>query len=113
MKDFRVRKAIGYELRADLYKSTLQEIEKQNLTDRIRLVNMDFYEAPISEATVITIYLTTSANERLKPKLMKEVYPGLRVISHDFSMEGWEPAVREKFEDHTLYLYILPDAYKK
>ncbi len=108
VKDFGAKKAIGYELREDLYKTTSMEIEKHGLQDRIELVNADLFTADISEATVITLYLTTSANERLRPKLKREAKVGTRIVSHDFRIEGWEPAKRENFHDHTIYLYIVP-----
>lgn len=114
VKEFGAKKAVGYEIKKDLYKSTLKKIEQQNLNDRINLINGDLFEADISEATVITLYLTTSGNERLRPKLAKEARPGTRVVSHDFSIKGWEAT---KIEPHSyysdIYLYIIPDAFNK
>src|SRR3972149_1436 len=58
VKEFGAEKAVGYELKEGLYKSTLGEIEHQKLKDRINLINGDLFEADISQATVITLYLT-------------------------------------------------------
>jgi hypothetical protein len=55
-------------------------------------VNQDLFSADISEATVVTLYLLQSLNERLRPKLVRELKPGTRVVSHVFSMgPEWPP----------------------
>ena len=112
VKEFGAKKAVGYELREDLYESTLREINRQNLRERINLINGDLFKADISEATVITLYLTVSGNERLKTKLAKEARPGTRVVSHDFSMNGWRAS---KIETAgylgNIYLYVIPEAF--
>lgn len=112
VKEFGAEKAVGYELREDLYKSTLREIERQNLKERINLINGDLSEADISEATVITLYLSASGNERLKPKLAKEARPGTRVVSQDFRMNGWH-ASKSEITGYMgdIFLYVIPDAF--
>ncbi|MEM2904326.1 MAG: SAM-dependent methyltransferase [Candidatus Bathyarchaeia archaeon] len=110
--EFGAKMAIGYELREDLYKSDLRLIESKNLLGRVRLVNADLQGADLSEATVITLYLTSTANEKLKPKFEREARPGTRIVSHDFSMNGWRATRIERFNGHTIYLYVLPEAYQ-
>ncbi|MEM3507263.1 MAG: rRNA adenine N-6-methyltransferase family protein [Candidatus Bathyarchaeia archaeon] len=112
VKDFNAKKAVGYEIREDLYKSTLSEIQKQNLIGRVQVINKDLFKADISEATVITLYLTSIANERLKQKLIDEARYGTRVVSHDFRIAGWQASKEESFNNHVIYLYTLPYAYK-
>ena len=52
----------------------------------------DLFEAPIGDATVVTLYLLPSLNEKLIPKLKKELKPGTRIVSHAFSMgDQWPP----------------------
>jgi precorrin-6B methylase 2 len=112
IREFNVRKAVGYELREDLYKLGLQEIERQRLWDRAKIVFGDLFNADLSEATVITLYLTGTANDRLKPKLRADTRPGARIVSHDFSINGWRTLQRESFEYHTIYMYQIPHAYE-
>lgn len=109
--DFGVKKAFGYELREDLYKKTVSEIERLNLSKKVQVTNGDLFSGDLKEATVITLYLTSSANERLKQKLMNETQSGTRVVSHDFAIGNWRPAKKVNFNEHTIYLYILPQAY--
>lgn len=113
VKDFGVERAIGYEMRKDLYKQTLNDIKKQNLEDNITLINDDLLKADLSQATVITLYLTTSGNERLKPKLEKETKNRSRIVSHDFSITGWRPSMKEEFSSHIIYLYTMPESISK
>ncbi len=82
VKDFGVKSAFGYEIREDLFKTASAEVEKQNLMNKVHIFNRDLFQADLKDATLITLYLTTYANERLKPKLRAEARPGSRIVSH-------------------------------
>jgi len=60
---------------------------------------------------VVTLYLLTSSNEKLKPILAKDLRPTARVVSHDFEIRGWKPAVTEKMmvggRPHMVYVYKI------
>jgi hypothetical protein len=47
----------------------------------------------------------------LKPKLRSEARPGSRIVSHDFMINGWKPSRKENYNEHTIYVYSIPDAY--
>lgn len=108
---FEVQKAIGYELRRDLYERAVGEIHRRGLEGRAIAVNEDLMKADLREATVITLYLTTAGNETLRPKLEREGKRGTRVVSHDFKFAGWTPTSKESFNGHMLYLFTLPKAH--
>jgi len=108
---FGVQKAIGYEIRKDLYEETIGEVRHRGLEGKVIVINDDLMKADLREATVITLYLTTAGNEALRPKLEKEAKRGTRVVSHDFNFKGWSPARKEPFYGHTLYLFTLPKAH--
>jgi len=111
-KDFGAR-AVGVELKEDLVKKTLSNIYELGLQNRVTMVNGDMFKVDLTSADVIFLYLTTSANEKVKPKLEAELKQGVRVVSHDYEIVGWKPAKVEKFcenprlgyPSHTLYLY--------
>lgn len=111
-KDFKAR-AVGVELREDLAKKALSAIHEQALTDRVTIVNGDLFTVNLTSADVIFLYLTTSANEKIRPKLENELKAGGRVVSHDYEILGWKPEKVENFcenpqlgyPSHTLYLY--------
>ena len=101
-------KATGIELREDLIDRARTEIKRLNLEDRVKVIEGNFFDVPISDADVVTLYLTSSANERLRPKLEAELKPGARVISHDFKVPGWKPsAVYNELLGHTIYAYRI------
>lgn len=114
-KDFGAR-AVGIELREDLAKKALGSVQDQKLQNRVTIVNSNMFSVDLSSADVIFLYLTTSANEKVKPKLEGELKGGGRVVSHDYEIVGWEPEETEKFcenpelgyPSHTLYLYKKP-----
>jgi tRNA A58 N-methylase Trm61 len=111
-KDFGAR-AVGVELREDLVKKALNSVYEQGLQDRVTIVNGDMFKVDLTSADVVFLYLTTSANEKVKPKLEAELKPGVRVISHDYEIVGWKPAKVLNFcenpdlgyPSHTIYLY--------
>jgi SAM-dependent methyltransferase len=107
---FNVRKAVGYEIRKDLCKNVLQEVNRLNLGKKIIVINGDLFEADISEATLITLYLTYGANKRLQPKLEREARHGCKIVSHNFEMPGWRPTRKESYEGDDIYLYTMPDS---
>jgi predicted RNA methylase len=111
-KDFGAR-AVGVELREDLVKRALGTVYENGLQDRVTMVNGDMFSVDLTSADVIFLYLTTSANEKVKPKLEAELKPGVRVVSHDYEIIGWKPTKVENFcenqtlgyPSHTIYLY--------
>ena len=101
-------KATGVELREDLIERARTEIKKLNLEDKVSVIQGNFFDVAISDADVVTLYLTSSANERLRPKLEAELKPGARVVSHDFKVPGWKPsAVYNELLGHTIYAYRI------
>ncbi|PIU58573.1 SAM-dependent methyltransferase [Candidatus Bathyarchaeota archaeon CG07_land_8_20_14_0_80_47_9] len=114
-KDFGAR-AVGVELREDLVKKALGTVYEEGLQDRITIVNGDMFNVDLTSADVIFLYLTTSANEKVKPKLEAELKRGVRIVSHDYEIVGWKPLKVENFcenqllgyPSHTIYLYVKP-----
>lgn len=106
-------KAVGVELREDLAKKALITIEELGIQDKVTIVRDDLFKVDISPADVVFLYLTTSANDKVKPKLEKELERGTRIISHDYEILGWRPVSTENFcekpelgyPSHTIYLY--------
>lgn len=68
----------------------------------------DVFEFDFSAATVVTMYLLPSVNLRLRPRLLKELAPGTRIVSHDFHMGEWEPEQTRRIDSSTLYFWTVP-----
>ncbi len=106
-------RAVGVEMREDLAKRAMSVIHDNGLGDRVTIVNGDMFKVDLSSANVVYLYLTTSANEKVKPKMEAELQPGVRVVSHDYEVVGWKPYKVENFVEnpslgypsHTIYLY--------
>lgn len=68
----------------------------------------NLFEADLSQASVITMYLLPQVNLRLRPRLFEQARPGTRVVSHDFDMGAWEPERSEKVGSSMVYLWRIP-----
>lgn len=104
-------KAVGVELSPDLCHSARREVEALGLSDQVSIIQSDLMKVDLSPADVVTLYLLTSSNARIKPMLEKHLKPGARVVSHDFVIRGWTPARTERVEAdkrvHTIYVYEI------
>ena len=65
--------------------------ERAGVAERILFLNQDLFETEIGEATVVTLFLWQSLNEKLRPKLWRELKPGTRIVSYIHSMGDWKP----------------------
>ncbi|RLG85219.1 MAG: SAM-dependent methyltransferase [Thermoprotei archaeon] len=108
---FNVRKAVCVEIRRDLYEKALSEVRAKGLEDKVIVINDDMFNVDVSEATIVTLFLLTSVNKLLRPKLERELRRGARVVSHEFEIPGWIPKESLIFSDgvinHRIYLYII------
>jgi hypothetical protein len=88
-----------------------ESAETARVADRIRFVRGDFFEVPLSDATVVMLYLSRPVNLRLRPRLLRELQPGTVVVSFGVDMGDWEPervlAVDKPFAA-TLYRWTVP-----
>ncbi len=106
-------RAVGVEMREDLAKRAMSVVHDNGLGDRVTIVNGDMFKLDLSSADVVFLYLTTSANEKIKAKLENELKQGVRVVSHDYEIVGWRPIKIDNFVEnpsmgypsHTIYLY--------
>ena len=117
VEEFGVKKAVGYELNASMCESIMRRVRERGLEGRIEVVNGNLFLADLREASIVTLYLTTSGNSKLRPKLEEELRPGARVVSHDFPIRGWR-TVKGGYPDHysygthRIYVYRVPDAFR-
>lgn len=79
-----------------------------NVHDKVEFVLGDLFQADFSEASVVTLYLLSSLNLRLRPMLLEQLKPGTRIVSHAFSMGDWEPEKSEIVDGASIYLWIVP-----
>lgn len=85
---------------------------KDGVADLVEFRQQDALEADLSKATVVTLYLLSSSNVKLRPRLLSQLKPGARIVSHQFGMGDWQPDKVETFTDgngtsRTLYLWTV------
>jgi len=106
-------RAVGVELRGDLVKQAQNRVFELSLQGKVKILQSDLFDVDVSPADVVFLYLTTSANEKVKPKLESELRRGTRVVSHDYEVLGWRPFKVNNFcenpklgyPSHTIYVY--------
>jgi ubiquinone/menaquinone biosynthesis C-methylase UbiE len=102
-------KAVGVELSRDLCLAAEERVKALGLQNRVKVVHGNLLNVDLSPADVVTLYLLTSSNDRLKPNLEKYLKPGARVVSNDFEIRGWKPAsvvhAATGGSRHTIYVY--------
>lgn len=86
-------------------KTNARENGVGNLTD---FVAQDMFVAPIADASVLTLYVLTASNMELRPRILGEMRPGSRVVSHQFSMGSWLADKQESYGDIQIYMWTVP-----
>lgn len=109
----------GVEIKDDLVRLSNEAASKEGIADRVRFIKADLFKTDISKATVLTMYLMPDTVNLLKDKLLAELRPGTRVISHDYALTGWIPEkylhmdLKDKIAisgvtTTLIYLYVVP-----
>lgn len=106
-KRFGVR-AVGIDIDPQRIAEANANARGEGVTDRVSFRNTDLFTADISEASVVTLYLLDSLNEKLRPKLLRELKPGTRIVSHAFRMGDWEPEAEREVDGRRIYMWTVP-----
>jgi len=99
---------VGIEIDEALIEQSKANAEKAGVANLVRFERGDLFEADIHDATVVTLFLLSSVNLRLKPKLLRELRPGTRVVSQTFQMGDWKPEAQANVVGGILYLWKIP-----
>jgi SAM-dependent methyltransferase len=103
-------RAVGIDIDPKRISEANANAKAEKVTDKVRFIENDLFEADIGEATVVTLYLLNRLNEKLKPKLLKELKPGTRIVSHAFDMGDWKPEQTAQVGGTSVYLWRIPKA---
>ena len=114
-------RGMGVDIDGELVSLANASARKQEVADRVQFFQKDVFAADLGSATVLTLYLLPEMMDRLRPKLLKELKPGTRIVSHDFSLGDWKPdrtievSTPEKYDvtgsfTSTLHLWVVPAA---
>jgi SAM-dependent methyltransferase len=110
-RDFGAR-GVGVEIDGKLVQDSRESALKEGVADRTQFLWQDIFQADIRTATVVALYLSPELNLKLRPRLLRELRPGSRIVSHDFDMGDWRPdrTLRAKgpTREHAIYLWTVP-----
>ncbi len=99
--------AVGVEFNPDLVAYSERAARVQGVASKARFIHGDIFETDFSRATVVTLYLLSTLNLKLRPTLLK-MRPGTRIVSHAFTMDDWPPDEVSQAEYRNAYLWIVP-----
>jgi methyltransferase family protein len=104
-------RGVGVDIDPARIREARENAVKAGVADKVKFVQQDLFETDIREATVVTLFLLPEVNCRLRPKLLSDLKPGTRVVSHNFDMGDWTPLKTLKVrvpQEHTIYYWEVP-----
>ena len=110
VKKFGARRGFGVDIDPQRIEESNANAKAAGVTDRATFAVQDLFQTDFKEATVVTLYLLPEVNLRLRPKLLSDLKPGTRVVSHSFDMGDWKPdkAITVQPGGQRLYLWTIP-----
>jgi SAM-dependent methyltransferase len=101
-------RGVGVEIDPELIKEATRRARKAGVADRVTFLQADLFKTDLSEASVVTLFLSASINRRLEAKLKRELKPGSRIISHRFPIGEWIPDEDVQIKGTHVYLWNIP-----
>lgn len=106
-------RGMGFDLNPHRIAEAKENAKKANVEDRVEFVEKNLFEADVSKATLVTLYLLPDVNLRLRPKLLRELRTGARIVSHSFDMGDWKPDRKIEVNGKTLYSWEVTEKAKR
>ena len=100
-------RGVGIELDPQLIKTATKNALKAGVADKVTFIQADLFKTDFSDATVVTLYLSNSINQRLASILKRQLKPGARIVSHRFDMGNWRPEADVRLEGTHVYLWTI------
>jgi SAM-dependent methyltransferase len=108
VQKFGVRRAVGIDINRDLVLQSRANAQNAKVSSRVEFRQQDLFQTDLRNATVVTLYLLPDVNIKLRPKLLRELKPGTRIVSHAFDMGEWKPQRTEEVDGRMVYLWVVP-----
>lgn len=108
VRDRNVKQALGVDLDPQRVSEARNNARRAGVADRAKFRQGDIFKTDFSDATVLTMYLLQTVNERLRPTILKELAPGTRIVSHAFDMGEWQPDQTDSVGGRNVYMWIVP-----
>lgn len=105
-------RGVGIDIDPERIRESKENAARANVDHLVKFFEQDLFQADFHEATVVSLYLLTSVNLRLRPILLRQLRPGTRIVSHNYAMDTWKPddstVVMVNEQSHTVYFWVVP-----
>ena len=101
-------RGVGVDIDPARIKESRENAKAEGVSGAVRFFEQNLFETDIAEATVVMLYLWPEVNLKLRPKLLRDLKPGTRIVSHSHTMGDWQADDRRTVENHNLYLFTVP-----
>ena len=102
-------RGFGVDLNPVRIREATENAARANVADKVKFEVKNLFDTQIKDADVLTMYLLPSVNMQLRPRILSEMKPGSRIVSHAFNMEDWDPDQRENVDGREVFFWIVPD----
>jgi len=102
-------RGLGVDIDPNRVREARENARKAGVEDKVKFIQGDLFQTDIREATVVTLYLLPSVNLKLRPKLLAELKPGTKVVSHNYDMGDWKPEQTVNVGNHVVYVWTVPE----
>jgi SAM-dependent methyltransferase len=105
-------RGVGVDIDPKLVREARRNAERAGVADRVTILEQDLFTTALADATVVMLYLSPAINLRLRPKLLRELRPGARIVSHEHDLGDWRPektiVVSLPERNHYVFLWRVP-----
>lgn len=112
VQKFGAARGTGYDIDPERIKEANENAKQAGVTNKAKFVLGNLFEADFRDATVVTLYLLPDVNLKLRPKLLKDLKVGSRIVSHQFDMGDWQPDEKIQIDWRTVYMWTVTDKAK-
>jgi ribosomal protein L11 methylase PrmA len=112
VEKFGVARATGYDIDPERIKEANENAKKAGVSEKTRFVLGNLFEADFRDADIVTLYLLPAVNLKLRPKLLKDLKVGSRIVSHQFDMGEWQPEKKISVDGRTVYMWTVTEKSK-
>lgn len=102
-------RGVGIDIDPERIAEANENARKAGVADRVKFIEQNLFDADFSEATVVTLYLVPQVNLKLRPRLLSELRPGTRVVSHNYDMGDWHPQRTKRVGTHRVFYWVIPE----
>ncbi len=112
VQKFGATRGTGYDIDPQRIKEANDNAKEAGVTNKVKFILGNLFDADFRDATIVTLYLLPDVNLKLRPKLLKDLKVGSRIVSHQFDMGDWEPDQKIQMDWRTVYMWTVTEKAK-